>query len=141
MISSNDELIIIEIDMRRICNHDKNNEISSKSSIGNSSSDNSTNDNLHACYIFFLVLTLFALTHTHTHISTFNNNQCSVCSQTSNLIPTHSLAHSHFRKVFVIDVCCFQLVRDLVADDARFHVDASHSFTNSTADIVEKKSF
>lgn len=99
MISSNDELIIIEIDMRRICKHDmRTTKIRSESNNSGSSGSSMNDNNLHACYSFNSLAPYI--------ISTFNNNQCSVCSRTSNLIPTQIHSDTQ-RKVFVIDVHCF----------------------------------
>lgn len=137
MISSNDELIIIEIDMRRICKHDmRTTKIWRESN--NSSSGGSINDNnLHACYSFNSL-------HLHTlylHLITINV-QCVHEHQTWFPLKFTQI-HS---KVFVIDVhCCFfsLWVVEIGFADARYAccawlVGASHSFPNSTADIVEK---
>lgn len=78
------------------------------------------------------------LTHSpYIIISTFNNNQCSVCSQTHIKPDSHSNSLTIHSKVFVIDVHCFvfQFGEIGFADDGG----ASHSFLPVQRQTLLKK--
>lgn len=105
MISSNDELIIIEIDMRRIYNHAKNNE---NWSVNSSSSSSSSSAPMTTTFMLVIISTLSLSLHTYLHLITIN---VQYVYKHRTWFPL-TLSHTHSKSfILVIDVCCFQSVR------------------------------